>query len=73
MLRQYGDSAIGHYHLFHYSPWLENKENEIFKAAYAKMFPKDFPEENVVLGYELGTMMVKAWMQAAGNPKTRKK
>ncbi len=69
----YGDSAIGHYQLFHSSPWLENKENEIFKAAHAKMFPKDFPEENGVLGYELGTMMVKALDATGGDPEDAEK
>jgi branched-chain amino acid transport system substrate-binding protein len=72
-LAGFGDSAIGHYQLFHCSPWLENKENEMFKAAYTKMFPKEFPEENGILGYEVGTLMVKALDAAGGNPEDTEK
>ena len=72
-LDAFGDSAVGHYQLFHSSPWLENKENEIFKAAYAKMFPDDFPEENGILGYELGTIMIKALDATGGDPEDAEK
>jgi len=69
-----GDAAIGHYHLFHYSPWLENKENDDFKAAFAKLFPKEpGVDESVVLGYEVGTMMVKGLDAADGNPQDTEK
>jgi branched-chain amino acid transport system substrate-binding protein len=67
------DSVVGHYQLFHCSPWLENKENEIFKSAYARMFPNDFPEENGILGYELGTIMVKALDATGGDPEDAEK
>ena len=72
-LEAFGDSAIGHYQLFHSSLWLENKENEIFKIAHAKMFPNDMPEENGILGYELGTIMVKALDATGGDPEDAEK
>jgi len=72
-LEAFGDSAIGHYQLFHSSLWLENKENEIFKAAHAKMFPNDMAEENGILGYELGTIMVKALDATGGDPEDAEK
>ena len=74
ILPSMGEAAIGHYHLFHYSPWLENKENDAFKAAFAKMFPGDQVDESVLLGFEVGTMMVKGLDAAGGtNRKTRKR
>ncbi len=73
LLPSMGNSAIGNYHVFHYSFWLENKENVAFKAAYAKMFPGDQVDESVVLGYEVGTMMVKGLDAAGGNPEDTEK
>jgi branched-chain amino acid transport system substrate-binding protein len=73
ILPSMGDAAIGHYHLFHYSPWLENKENEAFKAAYSKMFVGETVDESVVLGYEVGTMMVKGLDEAGGNAEDTEK
>ena len=73
ILGSMGDSAIGHYHVFHYSPWLENKENDAFKTAYAKMFPGDPVDESVLLGHEVGTMMVKGLDHAGGNPEDTEK
>jgi branched-chain amino acid transport system substrate-binding protein len=73
LLPAMGDAAIGNYHVFHYSHWLENKENEAFKAAYAKMFPGEMAEESAVLGYEVGTMMVKGLDAAGGNPEATEK
>jgi branched-chain amino acid transport system substrate-binding protein len=68
LLPSYGDSAVGHYQVFHYSPWLENKENEGFRTAYGKMFGGEFAEESGVLGYEVGAMMVKGLEAAGGLP-----
>jgi branched-chain amino acid transport system substrate-binding protein len=73
ILPSMGDAAIGHYHLFHYSPWLENQENEAFKVAYGKMFSGDTVDESVVLGFEVGTMMVKGLEAAGGNPEDTEK
>ncbi len=73
ILPSMGDAAIGHYHLFHYSLWLENKENEAFKAAYSKMFTGETVDESVVLGYEVGTMMVKGLDEAGGNAEDTEK
>jgi branched-chain amino acid transport system substrate-binding protein len=73
ILPSMGDAAIGHYHLFHYSPWLENKENDAFKAAFAKMFPADVVDDSVLLGFEVGTMMVKGLENAGGNPEDTEK
>ena len=53
--------------------WLENKENEAFKAAYSKMFPGERSDESVVLGYEVGTMMVKGLDEAGGNAEDTEK
>jgi len=68
-----GEAAVGNYHVFHYSNWLENKENEAFMAAYAKMFPGDLADESVLLGYEVGTMMAKGLDAAGGNPEDTEK
>jgi len=68
-----GDAALGHYHVFHYGPDLENKENEIFKTAHAKMFKGELPDESTLLGYEVGTMMVKGLDYAGGNPEDTEK
>ncbi len=73
LLPAMGDAAVGNYHVFHYSDWLENKENEAFKTAYAKMFPGELAEESAVLGYEVGTMMVKGLDYAGGNPEDTEK
>lgn len=73
ILPSMGDAAIGHYHLFHYSPWLENQENEAFKSAYGKMFSGDTVDESVVLGLEVGIMMVKGLEAAGGNPEDTEK
>jgi branched-chain amino acid transport system substrate-binding protein len=68
-----GDAALGHYHVFHYGPELENKENQIFQAAHAKMFAGAPADESTVLGYEVGTMMVKGLDYAGGNPEDTEK
>ncbi len=73
LLPAMGNAAIGNYHVFHYSSWLENKENEAFKAAVPKMFPGEMADESVVLGYEVGTMMVKGLDAAGGNPEDTEK
>lgn len=73
LLPAMGKSAIGNYHVFHYSSWLENKENEAFKAAFVKMFPGEMADESVILGYEVGTMMVKGLDYAKGNPEDTEK
>ncbi|MBI4763347.1 MAG: ABC transporter substrate-binding protein [Deltaproteobacteria bacterium] len=67
------EAAVGNYHVFHYSNWLENKENEAFKAAYIKMFPGEISDESVLLGYEVGTMMVKGLEAAGGKPEDTEK
>jgi branched-chain amino acid transport system substrate-binding protein len=67
LLSAYGDAAEGHYHVFHYSPWLVNPQNEAFTSAYAKMFNSP-ADESAVLGYEVGTMMVKGLDAVGGNP-----
>ncbi|MBU2550584.1 MAG: ABC transporter substrate-binding protein [Proteobacteria bacterium] len=58
LLPAFGESALGHYHVFHYSPWLNNPENKVFQEAFQKMF-KQLGDESCLLGYEVGTMMVK--------------
>jgi branched-chain amino acid transport system substrate-binding protein len=68
-----GDTALGHFHVFHYGPDLENKENEIFKNAHVKMFKGEVPDESTLLGYEVGTMMVKGLDYAGGNPEDTEK
>jgi branched-chain amino acid transport system substrate-binding protein len=68
LLPAMGDAAIGNYHVFHYSYWLKNKENDAFKAAYSKMFPGELADGSALLGYEVGTMMVKGLEAAGGNP-----
>jgi branched-chain amino acid transport system substrate-binding protein len=73
ILPSMGDAAIGHYHVFHYSYWLENKENDAFKAGYVKMFPGDTVDESSLLGFEVGTMMVKGLDAAGGNPEDTEK
>ena len=73
LLPSYGDTALGHYHVFHYSPWLDNQENEIFKTAFAKMFPGEFGDESSLLGFEVGTMMVKGLDAAQGDPRETEK
>ena len=73
LLPAMGDAAIGNYHVFHYSTWLENKENEAFNVSYAKMFPGELASESSLLGYEVGTMMVKGLDVAGGNPEDTEK
>ena len=67
------DAAVGHYHVWHYSLGMENKENDDFKAAYNKMFPSVPMDESVVNGFEAGTMMVKGLDAAGGNPEDTEK
>jgi branched-chain amino acid transport system substrate-binding protein len=67
------EATVGNYHVFHYSNWLENKENEVFKAAYSKMFSGEMSDESALLGYEVGTMMVKGLDAAGGNPEDTEK
>ncbi|MGA3084726.1 MAG: ABC transporter substrate-binding protein [Thermodesulfobacteriota bacterium] len=67
------EDGVGNYHIFHYSNWLENKENEAFKAAYSKMFSGEISDESALLGYEVGTMMVKGLDAARGNPEDTEK
>ncbi len=73
ILPSMGDGVLGNYHVFHWSYWLENKENTAFKAAFAKMFPGDLADESVILGYEVGTMMIKGLDAAGGNPENTEK
>ena len=61
------DAAVGHYNIFHWSPWLDNPENKAFLAAYRQMFNED-ADENSICGYEVGMMMVKGLEAAKGNP-----
>jgi len=61
------DAALGHYNVFHWSPWLDNPQNKAFLAAYKKMFNED-ADEYSACGYEAGTMMVKGLDAAKGNP-----
>ena len=67
------EAAVGNYHVFHYSNWLENKENAAFMAAYPKMFPGEISDESSLLGYEVGTMMVKGLDAAGGKPEDTEK
>jgi branched-chain amino acid transport system substrate-binding protein len=68
LLPAFGEAAEGHYHVFHYSPWLENPQNDAFKAGYAELF-KQPADESAVLGYEVGTMMAKGLDAVGGDPK----
>jgi len=61
------DTAVGHYNVFHWSPWLDNPENKAFLAAYRKMFNEDADEQSIC-GYEVGLMMVKGLEAAGGKP-----
>ena len=66
-LKAIGDAGVGHYHVFHYTPYLQNPENEAFKKAYFKMF-KEPVDETAHNGYEVGSMMVKGLEAAGGRP-----
>ncbi len=61
------DAAVGHYNVFHWSPWLDNPQNTAFLAAYKKMFNED-ADEFTVCGFEAGLMAVKGLDAAKGNP-----
>jgi branched-chain amino acid transport system substrate-binding protein len=61
------DAAVGHYNIFHWSPWLENPQNKTFLADYKKMFNEDADEQSIC-GYEVGMMMVKGLEATKGNP-----
>ena len=65
-LKAFGEAGVGHYHVYHYSPFLDNPENNAFKEAYTKMYNANVDEMDLN-GYEVGTMMVKG-LEAADNP-----
>jgi len=71
-LEVYGDSVIGHYDLWHYSPWLNTPVNVEFKKEFAKYNPGIPIIDPVILGYDVGTCMIYGLDQAGGEPDTEK-
>jgi len=68
----YGDSVLGHYDLWHYSPWLTTPANVEFKKDFAKYNPGYPIIDALILGYDVGTCMVYGLDQAGGEPDTEK-
>ena len=68
----YADSVLGHYDLWHYSPWLTTPVNVEFKKDFAKYNPGYPIIDSVILGYDVGTCMIYGLDQAGGEPETEK-
>jgi branched-chain amino acid transport system substrate-binding protein len=71
-LEGYGDSILGHYDIWHYSPWLKNKENLEFKRDFAKWKPGYPFMDALILGNDVGTCMIYGLDKVGDKPDTER-
>jgi branched-chain amino acid transport system substrate-binding protein len=69
LLDTMGDACVGFYDIFHTVPFIDNPQNKIFMDAWRKAYPGEMIEENGMLGFDVGTCLIKA-LDAVGGDAT---
>jgi branched-chain amino acid transport system substrate-binding protein len=63
-----GDAPLGFYDCFHTVPYIDNPQNQIFMNAWQKEYPSEMIEEFGMMGFDVGTCIIKALDAVGGDP-----
>jgi len=69
LLDAMGDACLGFWDCMHTVPYIDNPQNRIFMEAWKKAYPDEPIEENGMLGFDVGTAIIKALDAVGGNAK----
>jgi len=67
-LKAMGDAAVGFYDCFHTVPYIDSPQNKSFMAAWQRAYPDEMIEEFGMVGFDVGTCIIKALDAVGGDP-----
>ena len=67
-----GEAAVGGYDIQHYAEWLDTPANKAFKKGFLEFKPGSKIDVSTVLGFDVGTFIVKGLEKTQGDPSPKK-